>query len=62
MSEITADMLYEKLLEIKRSNPNHLFDSSDFLGMDVQFQQLLADGRVKMSKPEDVTYSFEVIG
>lgn len=62
MSEITADMLYAKLLEIKRSNPNHLFDSMDFLGMDAQFQELLADGRVKMSKPKDVTDAFEVIG
>ena len=62
MSEMTADMLYEKLLEIKRSDPNHMFDCMDFLGMDAQFQELLADGRVKMSKPKDVTGSFEVIG
>ncbi len=62
MSEITADMLYKKLLEIKRSDPNHMFDSMDINGMDAQFQQLLADGRVKMSDPHDVTDAFEVIG
>lgn len=61
MSEITADMLYAKLLEIKRSDPNHLFDSMDIDGMDAQFQELLADGRVKKTKPEDVTESFVVI-
>ncbi len=62
MSDVTADMLYEKLLEIKRSDPNHNFDSLDFLGMDAQFQELLADGRVKKTKPEDVTEAFIVIG
>ncbi len=62
MSEITADMLYEKLLETKRSDPNHIFDSMDIHGMDAQFQQLLADGRVEKIKPEDVTESFVVIG
>lgn len=62
MSEITADMLYEKLLKIKRSDPNHMFDSMDIDGMEAQFQELLADGRVKKIKPEDVTESFIVIG
>ncbi len=62
MSEITADMLYEKLLEKKRSDPNRIFDSMDINGMDAQFQELLADGRVKKTKPEDVTESFIVIG
>ncbi len=62
MSEITADMLYKKLLEIKRSDPNHMFDSMDIKGMDAQFQELLTDGRVKKTEPEDVTESFIVIG
>ena len=62
MSEITADMLYEKLLEIKRSDPNHNFDSLDFLNLDAQFHELVADGRVKMIEPGDVTEAFIVIG
>lgn len=62
MSDMTADMLYEKLLKIKRSDPDHIFDSMDFHGMDAQFQQLLADGRVEKIKPNDVTESFVVIG
>lgn len=62
MSEITADMLYEKLLEIKRSDPNHNFCGSDYDGLETQFQELVASGRVKITKPIDVIDSFELIG
>ena len=63
MPNMTADMLYEKLLEIKRKDSNHNFNNIDLINLnnpDAQFKQLVNDGRVILST--DIIGSFEVIG
>lgn len=62
MSNMTADTLYEKLLEIKHREPEHKFDNVDLMSLGspyTQFKQLINDGRVILSN--DIIESFEVI-
>ena len=62
MAVLTADVLYEMLLQIKHNDPNHQFDSLDLLSMgnpNSQFQQLINDGRVILHN--DVIESFDVV-
>ena len=63
MPRLSADVLYEMLLEIKHNDPNHDFNSLDLLSIgDVtaQFQQLVEAGKVIAH--HDIVGSFEVVG
>lgn len=59
---ITADELYNKLLEIKNTEPNHQFTELDLLpygNIDYQMDQLINDGKIIRSK--DILGSFKVV-
>lgn len=63
MPILTAEVLYEMLLEIKAKDPNHAFDSMDLLqfgSVDNLIKQLVAEG--KIVKHNDVIGSFEIVG
>ncbi|MCH5298115.1 MAG: hypothetical protein J1E85_10675 [Ruminococcus sp.] len=59
---ITAEELYNKLLDIKNNQPNHQFDEMDLLpfgNVDAQLKQLINEG--KIIKNNDVIESFKVV-
>lgn len=63
MPLLTAEVLYEMLLEIKAKDPNHAFDSLDLLqfgNVDKLMEQLIAEGKIIMHN--NVIESFEVVG
>lgn len=63
MPKMTAYVLYEMLLEIKKNDPNHSFDSMDILpfgNVDSLMNQLISDGKIIMHN--DIIGSFDVVG
>lgn len=59
---ITAEQLYNKLLEIKAKEPEHKFIDIDLLpfgNVEVQMEELINIGKIR--KNTDVIGSFEVI-
>lgn len=59
---MTADELYNELLKIKNTDPNHQFIGLDLLqfgNVDNQFEELVYDGRVR--KGTSILDDFEVV-
>ena len=59
---MTADELYNELLKIKNTEPNHQFIGLDLLqfgNVDNQFEELVYDGRVR--KGTSILDDFEVV-
>ncbi len=63
MPKLTADVLYEMLLEKKRKNPDYQFCGLDLTtigNVESQYRQLISEG--KIIEKNDILDSFEVIG
>ena len=62
MGKLTADVLYDMLLEKKRANPDYEFNNLDLVeigNVNAQYQELVSIG--KIIEKNDVIGSFDLV-